>query len=102
MEEVGGQVLEIEAADATALVAELHTEFQAEAVQLDQTVRIDGDAVHELVPEVMKRFGDRIRRLQLAHPSLEDVFLQRTGKRFVVADPQSDLKKGKKKKRRRS
>lgn len=102
MEEVGGQVLEIETAEATALVAELHAELQVEAVQLDQTVRIDGDAVHELVPEVMKRFGDRIRRLQLAHPSLEDVFLHRTGKRFVVADPQSDLKKGKKKKRRRS
>ncbi|HIE70330.1 MAG TPA: ABC transporter ATP-binding protein [Planctomycetes bacterium] len=100
MEEVGGQVLEIETVEAAALVAELRDAFQVDAVQVDQTVRIEGETVQELVPEVMKRFGDRIRRLHLAHPSLEDVFLHRTGKRFVVQDPEPDLKK--KKKRRRS
>jgi ABC-2 type transport system ATP-binding protein len=100
MEEVGGQVLDIETADAAALVAELRDELKVQAVQLDQTVRVDGDLVHELVPQVMKRFGDRIRRLQLAHPSLEDVFLQRTGKRFVFVEPEPDSKKRKKKRRR--
>lgn len=99
MEEVGGQVLEIETVDAEALVAEMRTAFDAEATQVDQTVRMEGEGVQELVPEVMKRFGDRVRRLHLAHPSLEDVFLHRTGKRFVVAEPEPDLKK---KKRRRS
>lgn len=100
MEEVGGQVLEIETVDAAALVAELRDAFQVEPVQVDQTVRIEGETVQELVPAVMKRFGDRIRRLHLAHPSLEDVFLHRTGKRFVVKEPEPDLRK--KKKRRRS
>jgi ABC-2 type transport system ATP-binding protein len=100
MEEVGGQVLEIETVDAAALVAELRSAFQVDAVQIDQTVRIDGEGVQELVPEVMKRFGDRIRRLHLAHPSLEDVFLNRTGKRFVVTEPEPDPKGGKKKRRR--
>jgi ABC-type uncharacterized transport system ATPase subunit len=69
-------------------------------VLIDQTVRIEGEKVQELVPEVMTRFGDRIRRLQLAHPSLEDVFLHRTGKRFVVTTPEPDVKKGRKKRRR--
>jgi hypothetical protein len=36
----------------------------------------------------MQRFPGRVRRLQLAHPSLLDVFLQRTGKRFVVVEPE--------------
>jgi len=99
MEEVGGQVLEIETVDAEALVAEMRTAFDVEATQVDQTVRMEGEGVQELVPEVMKRFGDRIRRLHLAHPSLEDVFLHRTGKRFVVVEPEPDQKK---KKRRRS
>lgn len=101
MEEVGGQVLEIETVEAEALVADLKSSIGVEATQIEQTVRIDGEAVHELVPEVMKRFGDRVRRLQLAHPSLEDVFLQRTGKRFVVVEPDDGAAK-KKKKRRRS
>jgi len=100
MAEVGGQVLEIETVDAPALVAELRDALKVNAVQVDQTVRIEGEGVQELVPEVMKRFGERIRRLSLAHPSLEDVFLHRTGKRFVVAQPESDPKKGKKKRRR--
>lgn len=101
MEEVGGQVLEIESAEAEALAKDMHESFlvesraQIKATQVDQTIRIDGDGVQELVPEFMKRYGDRIRRLSLAHPSLEDVFLHRTGKRFVVQEPEPEVKKKK-------
>jgi len=97
MEEVGGQVLEFESAAAEELQAQLRADLSIEATLLDQTLRIDGESVHELVPEIMKRWGDQVRRLQLAHPSLEDVFLHRTGKRFVVTAPEEP----KKKKRRR-
>ena len=97
MEEVGGQVLEIESAAAEQLKSQLKAELSVEATLLDQTLRMDGENVHELVPEIMKRYGDQVRRLQLAPPSLEDVFLHRTGKRFVVTQPEEP----KKKKRRR-
>jgi ABC-2 type transport system ATP-binding protein len=100
MEEVGGQVLEIETTDAVALREDLLTTLNVDGVLVDQTVRIEGEKVQELVPEVMTRFGDRVRRLQLAHPSLEDVFLHRTGKRFVVTKPDLDVSKGRKKRRR--
>ena len=101
MREVGGQVLEIESADTEQLAAALQSELQIDARRFDQALRIDGERVHELVPAVMEKFGDRVSRLQLAHPSLEDVFLQKTGKRFVVAEPDPDAGK-KKRKRRRS
>lgn len=97
MEEVGGQVLELESAAAEQLQAQLKQELSVDATLLDQTLRMDGENVHELVPEIMKRYGDQVRRLQLAHPSLEDVFLHRTGKRFIVTQPEEP----KKKKRRR-
>jgi len=93
MEEVGGQVLELESAAAEQLQAQLRSELSVEATLLDQTLRMDGENVHELVPEIMKRYGDQVRRLQLAHPSLEDVFLHRTGKRFVVTQPEEPKKK---------
>ena len=99
MEEVGGQVLELESAAAAQLQAQLKQELSVDATLLDQTLRMDGEDVHELVPEIMKRYGAQVRRLQLAHPSLEDVFLHRTGKRFVVAQP--DAAEKKKKRRRR-
>lgn len=102
MEDVGGQVLEIEAADAEVLGAEIGAAFGVEAKRFDQVLRLDGERVHELVPGIMERFGERVRRLQLAHPSLEDVFLQRTGKRFVVAAEGDDGNgKGRKKGKRR-
>ncbi|MEC9047148.1 MAG: ABC transporter ATP-binding protein [Planctomycetota bacterium] len=93
MEEVGGQVIEIESAAAQELQRQLQSELSVEVTLLDQTLRIDGENVHELVPVIMKRCGDRVRRLQLAHPSLEDVFLHRTGKRFVVTAPEEPKKK---------
>jgi ABC-2 type transport system ATP-binding protein len=93
MREVGGQLLEIETDDAEALAAELRQAFGVDARCVDQTLRLDGESVHELVPAIMTRFGERIVRLQLAHPSLQDVFLLKTGKRFAVAEPQPEPKK---------
>jgi ABC-2 type transport system ATP-binding protein len=90
MREVGGQLLEIETDDAEALAAELRADLGVDARCVDQTLRLDGEAVHELVPRIMARFGERIARLQLAHPSLQDVFLLKTGKRFAVADLQPE------------
>jgi len=99
MREIGGQVLEIESADAEQLAADLARELGVTPRRFDQLLLIDGEKVHELVPAVMQRFGDRVTRLQLAHPSLEDVFLQKTGKRFVVRD-EPDAAPAKKKRRR--
>lgn len=102
MREIGGQVLEIESAQAEQLGADLQRELGITARRFDQLLRIDGEKVHELVPVVMQRFGDRVTRLSLAHPSLEDVFLQKTGKRFVVLDPSAAAPAKNKKQRRRS
>ena len=88
MRGVGGQVLEIEAPEAQALANDLAAAFGVTARVVDGALRIEGEAVHELVSKVMQRFPGRVQRLQLAHPSLLDVFLQRTGKRFVVAEPE--------------
>jgi ABC-type uncharacterized transport system ATPase subunit len=90
--EVGDQVLEIECADAAAISAQLQKEGRTATV-VDGTLRVEGDKVHELVPALMQTFGDRVQRLQLSHPSLHDVFLQKTGKRFVVTLPEGDTKK---------
>ena len=99
MREVGGQVLDIEAPDADALAREIEQAFGSAGAVVDGTLRIEGERVHELVPKVMERFGDRVQRLQLGHPSLQDVFLKKTGKRFVTTAPEPAPKKGR---RRRS
>ncbi|HEX6811217.1 MAG TPA: ABC transporter ATP-binding protein [Planctomycetota bacterium] len=94
MREVGGQVLEIETPEAPVLAGELKAAFGVAVQVVDGTLRIEGQVVHELVPKLMQRFGERVQRLQLAHPSLQDVFLRKTGKRFVVAEPEVPAKHG--------
>jgi ABC-2 type transport system ATP-binding protein len=101
MAEVGGQVLEIEGPDAAALAGELGSAFGVEAKELQGVVRVRSENLHELVPRVMQRFGERIGRLTLSHPSLEDVFIARTGKRFENQEPEDEAAKGKRKKERR-
>ncbi len=83
---VGGQVLEIETADLEELLAELAPEVDGSVAVVDGRLRVEGRGVHDLVPAVMQRHGERVQRLELSHPSLYDVFLQRTGKRFDAAE----------------
>jgi hypothetical protein len=45
-------------------------------------VRIEHPEAHSLVPELMQRFGDRVERLTLGQPTLEDVFVDMTGHRL--------------------
>lgn len=99
MREVGGQVLDIEAGDAEVLAREIGQAFGQPGAVVEGTLRIEGERVHELVPKIMERFGDRVQRLQLGHPSLQDVFLKRTGRRFVTTEPEPAPRKGR---RRRS
>jgi ABC-2 type transport system ATP-binding protein len=87
MRELGGQVLEIEASSPAELRVALQTDFGVDAQVAGDTLRIEGKAVHDLVPRLVERYGERLQRLSLAHPSLRDVFLKKTGKRFVEHEP---------------
>ena len=98
MREVGGQVLELQANDVAAFARELQQAFGVTPRIVDDTLRLEGAAVHELVAPIVQRFGARVLRLSLAHPSLQDVFLQKTGKRFVVTEPEPVAKKGRRRK----
>jgi ABC-2 type transport system ATP-binding protein len=75
-------VLELEAADAAALAADIGKSFGGSCQVLDGRLRCRGENVHELAPRLMQQFGGRVQRLTLSHPSLEDVFIQKTGKRL--------------------
>ena len=99
MKEAGGQVVEIVTDDPSSLAADLKSLYDVEAQVMDRTLRIEGERIHELVPQLFVQGGDRVQRLSLAHPSLEDVFLHKTGKRFVVTEAEPAASK--KKRRRR-
>ena len=99
-QDAGSQVIEIVTDDPASLAAEMQSLYNVDAQVMDRTLRIEGERIHELVPQLFVQGGDRVQRLSLAHPSLEDVFLHKTGKRFVVTEPDAAAKKKSRRRRR--
>lgn len=98
--EVGGDVVTVEAREdggATALAREIETRFGAEAgkvAAVGNTVRVERREAHRFVPALVEAFPGRFRSLTLGAPSLEDVFIDRTGRAFREADAEEPLPVG--------
>jgi len=80
--EIGGDVITIETADAEALATGIEARFGCRAQVVERTVRIERERGHELVPQLVDAFPDAISGLTLGKPTLDDVFVRRTGHRF--------------------
>jgi ABC-2 type transport system ATP-binding protein len=50
-------------------------------------VRIEKDQAHRFVTNVVEAFPGEIDAVSIAKPSLEDVFIKRTGHRFWTEGP---------------
>lgn len=89
--EVGGDVLVLEAgseADARELAAAIGARFGAEAGSvgfLGERVRIERPAGHRFLPALVEAFPGRFRSAAFGAPTLEDVFVDRTGHTFDSA-----------------
>jgi len=85
--EIGGDTITIESEAPTALCEEINRRFQFGASVFDGTVRIEHAEGHRLVAELAEAFGERIQSIRLGKPSLEDVFIAKTGHRFWDEEP---------------
>lgn len=79
---IGGDAITISADDAAALAEELRTRWGLEAVVVEGSVRLELADAHLWVGRVMESYGGRIRAITVGKPTLEDVFIARTGHRF--------------------
>jgi len=84
---IGGDVLTI-GTDRPVEAAELlHRELGLTAAVLGDRLRLEHPGAAELVPRVAAALGARLQSLTLQPPTLEDVFLHRTGRAFAAATP---------------
>jgi ABC-2 type transport system ATP-binding protein len=81
--EVGGDVIVSAARDPDALRADVERRFGGPVAVVDGTVRIERAAGHELIPRLVEAFADRIDAVTLGRPTLLDVFVHKTGRRFA-------------------
>lgn len=82
---VGGDVLVVECADPETFASEIRARFtDVRASALESAVLVERERGHELVPKLVEAFPGRARSVTLRQPTLEDVFVHVTGKRFRV------------------
>jgi ABC-2 type transport system ATP-binding protein len=90
--EVGGDVVTVEAREeggATELARAIAERFGAEAgrvAAVGPAVRLERPRAHAFVPALVEAFPGRFKSVTLGAPSLEDVFIDRTGRAFREAD----------------
>ena len=91
--EIGGDVILLDGRDADAaqkLASAINARFAAGAVVLDDgRVRMEREAGHRFVTEVVEAFPGAIEAITVSKPTLEDVFIRRTGHRFWNEDAQA-------------
>jgi ABC-2 type transport system ATP-binding protein len=78
-QEIGGDVVVLSSAEAESLGEQLANRFGLEVTVHGDVVRFEHSRAHELVGDLIAFSAGRIQALTISKPTLEDVFLRRTG-----------------------
>ncbi len=81
-QEIGGDVIVLETKEPDSLALRIHTRFEVDVRVVDNQVRIEKENGHRFVTDVVEAFPGEVDSVSIAKPSLEDVFIRRTGHRF--------------------
>jgi len=80
--EIGGDVILLEARDPQRLAKQIRARFHVETSVMDSQVRLEIEHGHRFVPDAVEAFPGEIQASRVSKPTLEDVFIHRTGHRF--------------------
>ncbi|MGE5206568.1 MAG: ATP-binding cassette domain-containing protein [Chlamydiota bacterium] len=80
--EIGGDVILLEANNPESLAQRIRARFPVEAAVLAGKVRIERENGHRFITDVVEAFPGEIQSVSVSKPTLEDVFIHRTGHRF--------------------
>ncbi|MBC7856974.1 MAG: ABC transporter ATP-binding protein, partial [Pirellulaceae bacterium] len=79
---VGGDLIVIESLAAEELAAGLRSRLSLPAQVVEGTVRLETPEGHQWVARIVEEFPGSVGAIRLGKPTLEDVFIARTGHRF--------------------
>ena len=80
--EIGGDVILLEARDPASLARRITERFGGSPSVFDGKVRLEREHGHRFVTDVVEAFPGEIEAMSVSKPTLEDVFIHRTGHRF--------------------
>jgi ABC-2 type transport system ATP-binding protein len=80
--EIGGDVILLESGEPDSLARRIEQRFGLRPTVMDGRVRLEIENGHHFVTDVVEAFPREIQGVSVHKPSLEDVFIRRTGHRF--------------------
>ena len=80
--EIGGEVILVETAAPDQLLPQLKQRFAVDASIVGGKIRFEHPRGHEFIPQLVEAFPGEIQSAMVSKPTLEDVFLHRTGHQF--------------------
>lgn len=80
--EIGADIVTIRTGEPVELQKKIKEAFGGDPMAIDGVVRVEREAGHEFVPELVRKFPDEIEAVTIGKPTLEDVYLKHTGHRF--------------------
>lgn len=79
---ISGQVVTIQASDREAIVRQLETEFAQPAAVVGGVVRFESDRAFQVAESFAQQATGKVTSITIGAPTLEDVFVARTGRSF--------------------
>lgn len=79
---VGGDVVVIHARNPETLQQKIDQRMRVKTTLVDRTLRVERPRGHEFLRDVVEAFGAEIDSVTFGKPTLEDVFVHLTGRRF--------------------
>ncbi len=89
---VGGDSITIQTSNPAALAAAIARQFDCAATLVAGNVRLERPDGHQWIARLVEAFPGQIEAITLGKPTLEDVFIDRTGHRFWQAQEQPALR----------
>src|ERR1700720_1467804 len=80
--EIGGDGILLDTRDPEALAEKIRARFEVDAQVLDGQVRLERENGHRFITDVVETFPGEIEAISVSKPTLEDVFIHRTGHKF--------------------
>ena len=80
--EIGNDIISIGARNIEVLLKKIIEKFGTIASLFDSSIRIEREKGHEFIPQLVSSFPNEISSITLSKPTLEDVFIHKTGRKF--------------------
>jgi ABC-2 type transport system ATP-binding protein len=88
--EIGGDVILLDTKHPESLAERMRSRFNVDAQVLQGQVRLERESGHRFITDVVEAFPGEIEAISVSKPTLEDVFIHRTGHRFWTEGKQEE------------